>query len=222
MLAPRADQFVYVRSITAFTHPAVQQSFDGRRALGPLQQREVWLAQKRTAAPVDQSQTGVIVDGKQQTLLVTGYIRVGGKTSPIYGTDVAPTYAQLAALPTHPAGLLRKIHALTKGQANPNAAAFDYIGGLLRESLVPPEVSAALYRAAARIPGVILVADAVDAAGRHGFGVAYVTLGERFEWIFDKQSLAYLGERDYLVQDTSGGKVRQAHRHHGGARPGGC
>ena len=206
-LAPRPEQFVYVKSLVAFTHPAAEQTLGGTRVLGPLHQREVWLAQKKTAAPAGQSQTGVIVDGKPQQLLVTGYIRENGKTSPIYSTDLGTTYATLAALPADPAALLQKIHALTKGQADPAAAAFDYIGELLREQIAPPTVSAALYRAAALIPGVVIVPDVVDAAGRHGFGVARVAGGERFEWIFDKTSMQYLGERDYLVRDTSGGKA---------------
>lgn len=205
-LAPRADQFVYIRSIVAFTHPAGAQTLDGTRVLDTLHQREVWLAQGRTPAP-DQSQTGVIVDGKPQQLLVTGYIRENGKTSPIYGSELGTTYAQLAALPTDAAVLLRRIHVLTKGRSDADAAAFDYIGSLLKESLAPPAVTAALYRAAAMIPGVVIVPDAVDAAGRHGFGVARVAGGERYEWIFDEASMLYLGERDYLVSDTSGGKA---------------
>lgn len=206
-LVPRPDQFVYVKSIIAFTHPAAAQTMDGARVLGPLHQREVWLAQGKTAAPAGQSQTGVLIDGKPQRLLLTGYIRENGKTSPIYGTDLGTTYSDLAALPTDPAALLQKIDALGKGQADGNAAAFGYIGELLREQIAPPAVSAALYRAAALIPGVFIVPDAVDAAGRHGFGVARVANGERFEWIFDKTSMAYLGERDYLVRDSSGGKA---------------
>lgn len=81
------------------------------------------------------------------------------------------------------------------------------IGELLSESIIPPKVNATLYRAAAKIPGVV-VPDSVDAAGRHGVGVARVDAsGERDEWIFDKKSLTYLGERDYLARDTTNGKA---------------
>lgn len=206
-LAPRPDQFVYVKSLIAFTRPATEQTLDGPRVLAPLHERQVWLAQEKTVAPVGQAQAGVIVDGKPQQLLITGYILENGKTTPIYSSDLGTTYTSLAALPTDPTALLQKIHALTKGQGDADAAAFAYLGELLREQMAPPAVSAALYRAAALIPGVVIVPDVVDAAGRHGFGVARATQGERYEWIFDKASMTYLGERDYLVRDTSGGKA---------------
>jgi hypothetical protein len=63
---------------------------------------------------------------------------------------------------------------------------------------------AAIYRAAALIPGVVEVPDSVDASGRHGVAVARVdpTDGVRTEWIFDKKTLSYLGEREVQVTDT--------------------
>jgi hypothetical protein len=67
---------------------------------------------------------------------------------------------------------------------------------------------AALYRAAAKIPGVVLVADSVDAEGRHGVAVARTDEeGERREWIFNPTTVEYLGERSYLVRDTDLGKA---------------
>ncbi|MFD3659579.1 hypothetical protein ACFWVF_03095 [Streptomyces sp. NPDC058659] len=83
------------------------------------------------------------------------------------------------------------------------------IGDLLREQLAPPKVSAALYKASARIPGVTVVGDTVDAAGRHGVAVARVHAGERTEWIFDKKTLDFLGERGVMVEDTAWGTSGQ-------------
>jgi aminoglycoside phosphotransferase (APT) family kinase protein len=67
----------------------------------------------------------------------------------------------------------------------------------------PPRVSAALYRAAALIPGVTVVANATDAIGRHGVAVAFTYQGTRTEWIFSRQTLQYLGERDINVANGS-------------------
>jgi hypothetical protein len=64
-------------------------------------------------------------------------------------------------------------------------------------------VSAALYRAAALIPGVTVVADATDAIGRHGVAVALTYQGVRTEWVFSKQTLLYLGERDINIANGS-------------------
>src|SRR5215831_9591021 len=64
-------------------------------------------------------------------------------------------------------------------------------------------VSGALYRAAALIPGVTVVRHATDAIGRPGIAVAMTSVGIRQEWIFDRHTLLYLGERDIKVADGS-------------------
>ncbi|MER5225879.1 CU044_5270 family protein [Streptomyces flaveus] len=89
----------------------------------------------------------------------------------------------------------------------PDQEAFVTVGDLLRASVAPPDVSAALFRAAARIPGVIVVSDVVDAAGRHGVAVAREHDGERFEWIFDMETKELLGERTVLVKGNAWGKA---------------
>jgi hypothetical protein len=185
VVVPGPHQFVYVKSEDAFTEPLREKTMDGPGRLRPVEQRQVWLPQD-PAHP-------------------TGLIRDSHGTVTLHDSvDDPARYAALAALPTDPAQLLAHIHATTAGEAGgPDYAAFDWIGGLLRESIAPPEVAAALFRAAALIPGVQTVPDAVDAAGRHGVGIAYVQDGQRYEWIFDADSYAYLGERDYLVQDTT-------------------
>ena len=72
-----------------------------------------------------------------------------------------------------------------------------------------PELTSALYRAAAKIPGVMLVDDATDAAGRHGVAIARLdeTRGARSEWIFDRKTFAYLGERTVQMLDVDGVKA---------------
>ncbi|MGW3142435.1 hypothetical protein [Streptomyces sp. NPDC001139] len=42
--------------------------------------------------------------------------------------------------------------------------------------------------------------DAVDATGRHGIAIARENDGERTEWIFDKKTLRFLGERTVVVR----------------------
>ncbi|MCX5233077.1 hypothetical protein [Streptomyces sp. NBC_00233] len=44
---------------------------------------------------------------------------------------------------------------------------------------------------------------------RHGTAVARVHDGERTEWIFDRQSLEFLGERSVMVKDTPSAKAGQ-------------
>ncbi|WP_329528790.1 hypothetical protein [Streptomyces sp. NBC_01462] len=77
----------------------------------------------------------------------------------------------------------------------------------MSESIVPADVASAIWRAAAKIPGVVLVKDSVDAAGRHGEAVAHVSNGELTEYIFDRNTHLFLGERGYLVKGTAMGKA---------------
>jgi hypothetical protein len=67
-----------------------------------------------------------------------------------------------------------------------------------------------VIRATARIPGVVVVHDVVDAvddAGGHGEALAPAFDGERTELISGKNTRAYLGERSYLVRNTTAGKA---------------
>ncbi|MFI6080206.1 CU044_5270 family protein [Streptomyces sp. NPDC051217] len=122
------------------------------------------------------------------------------------------TYRELAALPTEPGALLDKIYADTKGQGPTQAqAAFEAIGSMLDEALVVPDVDAALYRAAARIPGVVVQQDAVDGAGRQGIGLTLKGAhGDRTSWVFDPVRLTYLGTNEVaLIQVGIVDKVEQ-------------
>ncbi|GAA4988207.1 hypothetical protein GCM10023205_68920 [Yinghuangia aomiensis] len=72
-------------------------------------------------------------------------------------------------------------------------------------SWAPPQVSAALYQAAARIPGVTVVPSATDAAGREGVAVARSAQGRETQWIFDRATHTFLGERTVLVEASDTG-----------------
>ncbi|MFI7545747.1 CU044_5270 family protein [Actinoplanes sp. NPDC049599] len=186
-----ADEYVYIKSKVAWlvfagdNDSGPQQAGVDRRVLDQVHDRELWV-------PASQGSEGLI--------------RERGET---FGLTGAAPNSRYAGLPTDPAELLTRVYADTEGRGSgPNAAAFEFLGEALRESLLPPQVAAAIYRAAAKIPGVVLVADSVDAEGRHGVAVARTDeFGEREEWIFDARTFAYLGERSYLVRDTEDGKA---------------
>ncbi|MFC9285306.1 CU044_5270 family protein [Streptomyces sp. NPDC057052] len=197
-------QFVYVRSTGAENEGA----FDGPVKLGRTHERQVWFSQRQ----------GHVTD--------VGLIREYGRDWPIEvgvpdGTDPKdaavragferPTYAWLASLPTDPDALLKLLHANThveKGDDR-DQEVFDRIGDLVGEQVMPSATAAAFYRATARIAGVTEVADAVDAAGRHGIAIAREDTrhGTRTEWIFDPRTLDYLGERTVFSRDTERAKA---------------
>ncbi|WP_033322007.1 CU044_5270 family protein [Streptomyces yerevanensis] len=104
------------------------------------------------------------------------------------------TYRELEALPTDPDVLLEKIYADTKGEGSSReSAALETIGDMLDDATLLPEVGAALYRAAAKIPGVRVVENAKDFAGRPGIGLSFKERDDHAVWVFDRKSLNYLG-----------------------------
>ncbi|MET9698973.1 CU044_5270 family protein [Streptomyces sp. NPDC006529] len=169
------------------------------------------------AAPTDESaERWVPVDGAGGTLTRTAR---GTSTDPAAGAVKAninhPTYRFLESLPTDPDRLLELIYADARrnhgggsgSTTGPDQEAFVAIGDLLRTVEAPPGLSAALYRAAARIPGVVLVPESTDALGRTGVAVARVHHAERTEWIFEPATTRLLGERTVLLKDGPWGKT---------------
>ncbi|AJF64083.1 CU044_5270 family protein [Streptomyces vietnamensis] len=205
----RPGEYVYVKSLVAH---AGRGAAGGRATLPPAHQREVWLS-------VDGSRPGLLREpGAADTEL--------GAEAPVYELDgpgatprkttletappsvTNPTHAYVATLPTDPEALLRLVRDQTRaGEGDADQRAFTAIGTLLAETWAPPKVTAALYEAAARIPGVTVLPSAKDAAGREGVAVARTAHGEQTQWIFDRTTSAFLGERTVLTETTSAGRA---------------
>jgi hypothetical protein len=180
----RDDQFVYIKSKVAWAG----QEGDGPAKLDPVHVRELWLS----------------VDGKKQGMVHEPAVRSEDillePSTP--GIPSNTDYRHLQTLPTDPDKMYAWLNkASGDGSSNKDDANFVLVGDLARESLMPPAQAAALYRAAAKISGVFVIDDAVDAAGRHGIAVARVDAGERVELIFDKKTKEFLGERSVAVKD---------------------
>ncbi|MFG3137109.1 CU044_5270 family protein [Streptomyces sp. NPDC048211] len=110
-------------------------------------------------------------------------------------------YRHLQTLPTDPAKMLDWLHKASSGGKSEDQNTFVLVGTLSHETLMPPKVAAALYRATAKIPGVV-VHDAVDAAGRHGIAIGREDAGVMEQLIFDKKTKTFLGEREVAVRDA--------------------
>lgn len=210
----RDSQFWYIKSWVAY------QSCNGGSAnakcvLDKPHERQIWQSVS------DLCVTGLLREDGQDTPLKfsSNYLHC-----PYRGGVNDPTYRFLQSLPTDPHALLSLIERQMSGQQPPPQEAFTTVGDLLREAIAPPRVSAALYRAAALIPGVTVVADATDAAGRHGVAVAMTVGGVQYQWIFSKQTLRYLGERDInLANGSTAGEaavLQRAFVDHAGQIPG--
>ena len=127
------------------------------------------------------------------------------------------TYAGLERLPTAPGALLSY---LERPNGCPSAAfagrhasasssrfarAWDEISTILGNGLVmPPRFGRAIFAAAARIPGVVLLPTVVDVAGRHGIAVARTAAGLRTELIFEPHSYRFIGVQDIVLRPVPG------------------
>ncbi|MEV5771227.1 CU044_5270 family protein [Streptomyces antimycoticus] len=190
---PGPGQYIYIKSKVSDLAVSHTDTDDSKAWVQPLHIREVWNSP----------------DGKQGWLDEPGYQPKGGITldSNVKPSLGAPSYDYLKTLPTDPDALLKKIYKETKGQGNsPDQQAFTTVGDLLNEELAPAKLNAALYRAAAKVPGVVVVEHAKDAAGREGIALAHVDRksGDRTEWIFDPKTYTYLGSRAVQVKRAYG------------------
>ena len=194
------SEFMYIRSEVAY---AVYNNGSQTPTMEPLHERQIWLPVANVC------DWGLVIEEGQRTTLAPS---PGG--SPSFAVKCGPgnldnaTYRLLQSLPTDPRTLLSQIYAFDQangeGQAlGSDGEAFVTIGDLIRETIVPPSTAAALYRAAALIPGVTLIGRVTTVEGQPGIAIAWTSRQDRYEWIFDPATLQYVGERDY---DMSTGK----------------
>ncbi|MDH6213978.1 CU044_5270 family protein [Streptomyces pseudovenezuelae] len=98
-------------------------------------------------------------------------------------------YTELAKWPTDPDTLLKWLrmgNAKADMEAFVNACQFFVV-----PRVMPPGLEAATFEAVARIPGIRIDRQAVDALGRRGVAVSYPKI--YFAFIFDPETYAYLG-----------------------------
>jgi hypothetical protein len=113
---------------------------------------------------------------------------------------------QPTGLPTDEAGMLRYLYQTGDDQAafvTGDQAAFARVATVVRGSLDAPAVLGAVFQAAAMIPGVPVLDDAVDRTGRHGVAVVLTDDELRQMLIFDATTYQYLGSRTVTVANVS-------------------
>ncbi|MCG6498768.1 CU044_5270 family protein [Kitasatospora sp. A2-31] len=164
------------------------------------------------------------VDGRSEGLIVDPGMpgpQGGDRTpwpAPLGEAEGAPrvasfstqTYAFLASLPTDPEGVLKALLDADRSKAVAGMPmtkelryriAFGDVQTAFMNVTAPPAVQAALMQAAAKLPGTSVVADEVDAAGRHGVAVVGMNGTMRVSLIFDTGTGAFLGVREVLLKD---------------------
>lgn len=114
-----------------------------------------------------------------------------------YGGQPGGGHGDLNDLPLDPVQLLNRIYLLTVGQGqSPDGQALVFIADRLRFGIVPADLRAAFYEAAALIPGVTIVESQATLDGRTGVAIGRDEGSmERQEIIIDPSTGLYIGER---------------------------
>ncbi|MFF5211861.1 CU044_5270 family protein [Streptosporangium sp. NPDC000396] len=213
-LDPRDDQFVKVESQTMYG----SFSFGGtgteqeKRYLYRTK-RAIWLSangEKEGALRIEylepHAYPGWPIPQEAYNEQGTEWLRlpVCGKPPAHLRTD----YASLKRLPGDAEGMRAHLYAGSDDdngdkseEKDKDRTAWTAAGDMLRETYIPPAQRAALFKAVGAIPGVSVVEDAEDAAGRRGIGVGRVSMGVREDLIFDPETYELLGERGVVVDE---------------------
>jgi hypothetical protein len=143
-------------------------------------------------------------DGLARITVLSGPSDSGTQDIRLAADPDGVTYRELRALPTGTEALYEQIWTATRGQGPTHEeAALERIGSMLPTAALLPQVDAALYRVAARIPGVQVVGHAKDAAGRAGIGLAFGTGHDRDMWVFRTTDLRYLGTAETALLNVA-------------------
>lgn len=131
---------------------------------------------------------------------------VRARSGAFYGGPANVTPASLASLPKDPTQLLNYIYRTTLGQgASGDGEALVWIADTLRSGIVPADVRATMYRAAALIPGVTLTPGSANLDGHTGVAIGRdETNGLRQEIIIDPSTGLLIGEREVLLKASNG------------------
>ncbi|WP_404444511.1 CU044_5270 family protein [Microbacterium marinum] len=124
-----------------------------------------------------------------------------------YGGSSGAGFADLDELPRDPYRLLNYIYRVTLGAGpSPDTEALVYMADRLRIGNVPADLRAAMYKAAAMIPGVTFVSDQATLQGRTGIAIGRVeeAWGTRVDIIIDPDTGTFIGDREVLLRDQDG------------------
>jgi hypothetical protein len=158
-------------------------------------------------------------DGGGIASIVDGKLRVmetEGPRKPAVGVPrlFDSSYRSLAALPTDPDALLRLAYEAAEQETGigvtEHGDVYQIFNDMLRSYLLPPDLTAAIYRALAKVPNVTV--ETVDVFGGPALALAQAEDRLREELLFDPQTYAYRGERYTIGRDGNRGGGATAER----------
>jgi hypothetical protein len=210
---PRDDQFFYVRSRTTnLVAPASIEQAESLPTALVTKDRSIWTSINRSGRLEERIlATKFATDAERQKWERAGRPALGATPASGHPISIGSgklyrlgtielTRRQMLDFPTDPRTIYERLYGQIGGRGHsPEGEVFAELGDALRESPAPAELRAALYRTLALVPGVQLVGQVTDGAGRIGTAVAFTEIGVRHELIFDPTTSEMLAERDVLL-----------------------
>lgn len=212
-LVPGPGQYLKIQSTNIWASTAV--AADGREyewldtekstVYIPANREEEWVWERSGRIPT----TFFSQESKEYASAVMepaeGYV-LRGNNAGFYGTPPEqssfPSPDELAAFPRDPTLLLTEIQRQTDGKGqSKDGEALVFIADLLRTGMVPADLRAALYKAAALIPGVTVTDEQATLDGRKGIAIGRVETAShrRQDIIIDPKTGLLIGEREVLT-----------------------
>jgi hypothetical protein len=210
---PRDDQFFYVRSRTTnLVAPASIDQADNLPTALVTKERRIWTSIDRSGRLEERIiATKFATGADRQKWERAGRPTLGATPATGHPISISPsrtyrlgtielTRQQMLDFPTDPRAIYDRLRdQVARRGHSPESEVFTELGDALRESPAPAQLRAALYRTLALVPGVQLVGQVTDGAGRSGTAVALTETGVRHELIFDPNTSETLAERDVLI-----------------------
>ena len=199
-LVPGPGEYLYVDSINDYPAIAVAGAGKPSCTTYATDHRQLWIGANGSGLLRDTTGPTRFTSPRDRAvcLAMKPSPSTGSGTSNLWFAarcfQLGPTN-DMQALSTDPRTLLVQMRRLDGGPRTP-AEDFVHIGDFMRETDASPALRAALYRAAALIPGVHLLGRVRDHLGRTGLGVAYDAPGVRHELIFNPRTSELMGEQD--------------------------
>lgn len=196
-LTPGPGQYVYTKSINAYTNTIVPANGAAAAytALVP-HVREIWLGRDDGRLHETSGTPEFLTAQDRQRWVAAGRPDLPETPSE---SKLPPT--RPLNLPTDPNAVYDRLEQEASATDNPvYVEMFTLIGDSLRETAATPAQRAALYQVAARLPGIELLGAVEDSAGRPGVAVAMS--GDhaiRSTLIFDPDTSALLAEEQVAL-----------------------
>lgn len=195
-LIPGPGQYLYARSVSDFQ----AHMGGGGCVASAVDHRQTWVAADGSGLIRESFGPAEFTSSADRALCESAGTTSDSASGPTNNWFAAGCLTPLGpakdinSLSTDPRTLLAQMRTIAGGADTP-AEDFVHVGDFLRETDANPALRAALYRAAAQIPGVELLGTVQDHLGRHGLGVALTAGGVRSELIFNRRTAALMGEQ---------------------------